>query len=69
MCTKYAKSLTRIEMPHNSSHHMSYYANVVANASRFLSSLPHASSTTLAVEIGETFLCHLTEKKQKYCEE
>lgn len=42
----------------------SYYANVVANASRFFSSLPHASSTTLAIQLGETILCHLTEKSK-----
>ena len=36
----------------------------MANASRFLSSLPHASSTTLAVQLGETVLCHLTEKNK-----
>ena len=41
----------------------SYYANVVANASRFFSSLPHASSTTLATQ-----LVSFDRKNQKYCE-
>ena len=43
----------------------SYYANVVSNVSNFFSNLPHASSTTLAIQLGETVLCHLTEKPEK----
>ena len=40
----------------------SYYANVASKSSIFFSNLPRASSTTLAIQLGETVLCHLTEK-------